>query len=201
MGKHSGPLERGRTRWWVFAGAFAVSGTAAAGLVAATAAGAVPASVALSGAQFKVSASRLEGTGFTQFARVDRSTGGGRHAVAVSGISSAQIHDLCQSAVIPTPFGPVTLRVSAGTDEPVRARDLVLDLNELSGDVTFTDLYLGVDAAEVDDLARGEPGTYAQQAGTVVIEDLRQSATSTTAGTFRLEGMRLSARPGRHECY
>jgi hypothetical protein len=72
-------------------------------LMTGVAQGAVPVSFAVSGSQFQISASKLEGTGFSQYAGVTEDTAGGQHNVAIANIASAQLSDLCQSVVSDTP--------------------------------------------------------------------------------------------------
>ena len=73
-------------------------------LTAGVAQGAVPVSFAVSGSQFQISASQLDGTGFSQYAGVAKDTAGVEHAVAIANIASATLHDLCQSVVAETPM-------------------------------------------------------------------------------------------------
>ncbi|WP_336319740.1 DUF6230 family protein [Streptomyces lavendofoliae] len=156
----------------------------------------------VSGTAFKVSASRLDSHGFVQYVSLDRMADGKGRPVAVTGLGSAELRDLCQSVVTPTPLGPVTLRVSAGEDEPVRVENMVIDLEHMQGDVTFEDLELGRDAsASRLPFVAGQTGVYSQQATRMTVRDLRQRTSSLTAGMFRLPGMRVSATFGRRECF
>lgn len=174
----------------------------AVGLALTGTAAGVPVSFAVSGTAFKVSATRLDGEGFVQYASLDRDREGAGRAVAVTGIRSARLKDLCQSVVTPTPLGEVTLRVTAGEREPVRVDEMVIDLEQMRGDVTFTQLELGRDASDSRmPQAGGASGAYSQQASGLVIRELRQNTSSMTAGQFHLAGMRLSVDFGRHECF
>lgn len=191
-----------RYSWFVFAGCLSGGLACAGGLAFAGAAAGVPVSFAVSGTAFKVSASRLDGKGFVQYASLDHDRKGVGRPVAVTGIRSARLRDLCQSVVTPTPLGEVTLRVTAGRDEPVRVDEMVIDLEKMRGDVSFTQLELGRDAADSRmPQAAGAPGTYSQQASGIVIRGLRQNTSSMTAGQFHLTGMRLTVDSGRHECF
>ncbi|MEU3491106.1 DUF6230 family protein [Streptomyces massasporeus] len=195
-------VRRGAYSWSGFAGCMALGVTCAVSLAWAGTAAGVPVSFAVSGEAFKVSASRLHGEGFVQYASVDTDRKGGHRAVAVTAIRSASLRDLCQSVVTPTPLGPVTLRVRAGEERPVRIDDLVIDLEQMQGEITFDDLELGRDAADSRvPGAAGAPGAYSQQASGLVIRDLRQQTSSMTAGMFQLTGMHLSVSAGRHECF
>ena len=62
-----GNLVLGRTRWRRFAAVMAPAVAAAGLMVVGIANGAVPASFAVSGSTFKVSADTLDGTGFVQY--------------------------------------------------------------------------------------------------------------------------------------
>ncbi|HEX5496062.1 MAG TPA: DUF6230 family protein [Mycobacteriales bacterium] len=201
----------GRTRWRRFAVAAVPSLAAAGALVVLMANGAIAASFAVSGQQFKVSGDSLDGTGFVQFGGIDASVGAAGakvpHPVVVSGIAHATIHNLCQSVVTPIPLlGDFTLQIHAGAaaDKPVTADNLVIDVTQLSGDATFTNIEIGRDAFTLNKGPSGVTGaqnTFGQQADTVHINSFQQSALSTNAGTFTLPGLHLSLVSGRHECF
>ncbi|MFD2348274.1 DUF6230 family protein [Nonomuraea ferruginea] len=162
----SAEMRLGRTRWRRFAAVLVPALAAAAILVGVTGEGGVAASFALSGERFKISADRLVGKGFAQYGDV-ASTAEGRRPVLVSVIGRARITGLCQSALVRTPVGPVTFLVRAGDGErPVEAANLVIDLHQLSGDVTFGDIEIGRDAATLDAPRRsGRPSGRHRPAG------------------------------------
>jgi hypothetical protein len=195
---------QGRTRWWRFA-ALLVPATAVAGaIVFGMANGAIAASFAVSGQTFKVSAAKLEGDGFVQYGGVTREADPAKaHPVAVSGIAKAKLYDLCQSVKVPD--APVVLTIHAGGGgKPVTADNLLLDLTQLEGDATFTNIEIGRDASTLDKAgATGQEGAFGQQADRVVIKDLRQVARSTSAGTFSLNGLKLEVKVGADakECF
>src|SRR5262245_61302542 len=100
-------------------------GIVAAVLTGGVANGAVPVSFAVSGGQFTITASLLEGTGFSQYGGVVTDTAGGSHSVAISNIAQASLSDLCQSVVTETPLGKIGLMITAGGDGvPATATDL-----------------------------------------------------------------------------
>ncbi|WP_328470093.1 DUF6230 family protein [Actinoplanes sp. NBC_00393] len=192
----------GRTNWRRFAVAVGVPTVVAGGLVVALAEGALAANFTISGKQFKLSASKLVGDGFTQYSG-ELETKDGSVPAAMSGIESATLNDLCQSVAV----GPVTLRIQAGDDpeHPVEATNLLIGMSELGGDATFENMQIGLDAATLDaaqDEAHGAPGGFGQQATKVTIINLRQQAYYTSASTFTLNGMSLKLHiGGEHECY
>ncbi|MEV3922317.1 DUF6230 family protein [Actinomadura coerulea] len=181
----------GRVRWKRFAAIAAPAAVGAGALVLMTAQGAVASSFAVSGGSFKVSAASLTGQGFVQYGGVDESKDGAKHPVQISAIRSAQIRDMCQSVKV----GPFTLRLTAGTgDKPVEASDLVLDVEQLNADATFSDIEIGRDASTLDkgpDGARGPAGMFGQQASTVELRNVKQVAWATTAGTFKLNNLSM----------
>ena len=188
----------GRTNWRRFAVAVGVPAVVAGGLVVALAQGALAASFSVSGTQFKLSADKLKGTGFTQYSKtlptetVQKSTGQKYVVAAMSGINSAEITNMCQSVAV----GPVVLRIEAGSnpERPVEAEDLLIGMSELSGDATFGGIDIGQDASTLskDGLKEhGDVGGFGQQAKHVTIENLHQVAYSTSASTFKLTGMSL----------
>jgi hypothetical protein len=193
----------GRTNWRRFAVAVGVPAVVAGGLVFAMAQGALAASFSISGTQFKLSADRLEGQGFTQYSGALNTGSGTRVPAAMSGIKSATITKLCQSVAA----GPITLRIEAGNDpkNPVEAEDLLIGMSELSGNATFKGIDIGQDASTLSKggkEAHGEVGGFGQQADTVTIEGLRQKAYSTSASTFKLTGMSLKLYVGQSkECF
>jgi hypothetical protein len=193
-----GNLVKGRTRWRRFA-ALIVPATALAGaIVFGMANGAIAASFSVSGQTFKVSASRLEGEGFKQYGGIAKEKDGTQHPVAISGIDSAKLYDLCQSVKVPNL--PVVLTINAGGNgDPATATNLLLDVTELRGDATFTKIDIGVDASDVG----GAEGAFGQRSDSVVITDLQQEAWATTAGTFTLKGLKLKVNVGADakECF
>jgi uncharacterized protein DUF6230 len=191
-----GSLVQGRTRWRKFAIVLVPALAAVGGLLWGISAGAFPAQFTISGQQFKVSADELRGEDFRQVPGWDREADGTNHPVARSIIGEAELDNLCQSVdvpVIPALFpnlDKIVLRIEAGQGDPATASDLVIGVTELGGDATFTNIEIGNDAGDIS----GEPlltGQFGQRSDEVVITDLRQTAYSTTAGTFRLTGLHL----------
>ncbi|WP_372495030.1 DUF6230 family protein [Micromonospora phytophila] len=177
----------------------------AGAIVLGMANGAIAASFAVSGQTFKVSASELQGEGFVQYGGIAQEVDGTQHPVAVTGIRSAKLFDLCQS--VKTPGAPVVLTIRAGGGgRPATASDLLIDVESLEGDATFTNINIGQDASTLEggpDNARGERGAFGQQADRVNIRNLRQVARSTQAGTFTLTGLKLKVNVGSaaKECF
>ena len=200
--------RRGRTRWRRFAIAVVPSLAAVAAIVVLTAEGAIAASFSISGTQFEVSADSLNGTGFQQFATIDATVNNKPIPVAESEISSAKLTNLCQSVIAAFPFGlgDYTLKIRAGNNgTPASANSLIIDANQLSGSTaTFTNINIGQDAStlnQVSGVPVGQAGTFGQQADSVSITDLQQTAYSTSAGTFTLPGFSLSLSAGDSPCF
>lgn len=214
MSVAQGSAVKGRTRWKRFATVVVPATFIAGAIVFGQATGAIAASFSVSGQQFKVSADKLEGTGFVQYGGLATEKGGNpqnpadpkNHFIAVSGIKSAKLYNLCQSVKVPGL--PVSMVIHAGqaAGAPAEATDLLIDLTSLKGDATFTNIQIGIDASDLTkggDKAKGLQGSFAQQADSVVITDLKQVAWSTTAGTFKLTGLDLSLSTGGtpFECF
>ena len=208
----------GRVRWRRFAVMFIPAAGATALLIGLTASGALASSFSISGNQFQVSADQLTGTGFQQFGTIDQTAGGTNAqtgqpnpaiiAVAESEIGSADLTNLCQSVVANFPFGlgTFTLRITAGNGgTPVHADSLVIDANQLSGTTaTFHNINIGQDASTlnaVSGLPKGVAGSFGQQASDVSISGLKQTAYSTSAGTFTLPGFSLNLSAGSNSCF
>ncbi|MFT4212682.1 MAG: DUF6230 family protein [Microbacterium sp.] len=167
-------------------------------LMGGVAQGAVPVSFSVSGSQFQISASRLDGTGFSQYAGVTQDTAGGEHAVAIANIGSATLSDLCQSVVTETPLGTVGILITAGGGgTPASASDLQIGMTGLAGDSSFTNIRIGVDASTVNTAAKGSAGDFAQDADAVTITNLQQTAWSTQASVFTLTGMTVQLTDGQ----
>jgi hypothetical protein len=202
-------LARGGTRWKRFAVVMVPSVAATAAIGVALSQGALAASFSVSGQQFKITADRLEGTGFVQYGAID-STKAGKKPVAVTGFNSAKIRNLCQSVVVPVPvFGDVTMKLGAGAagGPEVEAKKLYVDADELAANATLNNVDIGV---AVDETTKGPgpnkgdkylPGSFAQQAESATFTDVKQRAWGTTAGTFKLSGLKMAVKKGKSECY
>ncbi|MFF9001822.1 DUF6230 family protein [Streptomyces achromogenes] len=214
---------RGGTRWKRFAVVMVPSVAATAAIGVALAQGALAASFSVSGQEFKVSADKLVGHGFTQYGAVDtgKSLDGSEdqaHPVAVSAFKSAEITKMCQSVVTPIPFlnKKVTLKLTAGdkgTD--VAAEQLYIDVANLKADeAVFSQMDIGVAAGSATKGPRPNPDEYkqkkaspfgfAQQADTATLTGVEQTAWATTAGTFKLSNLHMGLSWGSGkgiECY
>ena len=171
-------------------------------LMGGVAQGAVPVSFAVSGSQFQISASQLDGTGFSQYAGVTNDTAGKAHQVAIANIKSATLADLCQSVITDTPLGKVGLLITAGGGgKPATASDLQIGMTDLKGDSTFNNIRIGVDASTVTTGPKGTAGDFAQDADALKIVGLQQTAWSTQASVFTLTGMHLQLTDGSKGCF
>jgi hypothetical protein len=202
---HGRPLT-GRTSWRKFAVLCVPGFATVAALAIALANGALAASFAVSGQQFKVSADSLDGDGFAQYGSVDRNARGELIPVAVTAIKSAEMKGLCQSVVTKLPvIGTISLRLTAGTGEkPVKARGLFVDATQLSGDAGFNNIEIGRDASTLDKgpaKAKGLQDLFGQQADDIHINKLRQTAWATNAGEFRLADLSMKVNKGKRECF
>ncbi|HEX7304997.1 DUF6230 family protein [Lentzea sp.] len=195
----------GRTRWARFVGVLGIGTVGAGALLFGMSQGALAASFAVSGTNFKVSSDSLTGQGFVQFGGVD--AGAGQvHVVAVSGFKSATLDKFCQSVFVANMpiVGDITLRITADGVGGMSADNLVVNLTDLSGDLTLGNPEIGVDANKVNkgpDNLRGLPGSFGLQADSANITGLKQTAWSTTAQTIRFKGMNLTIRQGQQECF
>ncbi len=184
----------GHVRWGRFAAIMVPSAVAAAVLIGLTSAGAVGASISVSGRAYEVTASQLRGSGFEQFGKVVTSRSAD-HPVALSAIRYAKITNLCQSVSV----GGFTMLLRAGTGKtPVSADNLIVDADQLSGTATFHNIAIGQDASTLteDPGTTGQAGAFGEQADSITIDNLRQHTWLTTAGTFTLPGLRLTVSHG-----
>ncbi|MEU4400478.1 DUF6230 family protein [Micromonospora orduensis] len=189
--------NQGTTRWRRFA-AMMVPATAAAGAILfGMSTGAIASDITVSGQTFKIGAERLEGDGFKQYGGIVREKGedGKVHPVALSEISSAELYKLCQSVRADLPGLPVVLTINAGDGkEPARAKDLLIAMDSLGGNATFTNIKIGRDATDLNPTAQA--GSFGQNSEHVTITDLQQVSRYTTAATFNLVGLRLKVNVG-----
>lgn len=201
-GRHA--LVQGRTRWRRFAALMVPAFIAVGAIVVGMANGAIAASFSVSGQSFKVSADKLHGTGFMQFSGVDTPKEGAPIPVAVSVIKSAELTNLCQSVNVPNPLGmKIVLRIEAGKGgQPATAKGLVIGLHKLQGDATFGNIQIGRDGSDLSGNS-ALLGSFGQSADTIDVVNLKQTATSTSAGTFSLTGLTLEVLTGANakECF
>lgn len=177
------------------------TGVVSAMLMGGVAQGAVPVSFAISGTQFKISSTELDGTGFSQYSGVAKDAEGAEHAVVTANIKNASLENLCQSAVQETPLGKVGILIKAGgKGEPATAKDLQIGMTGLEGDASFKNIRIGVDASDVNTKEKGSKGDFSQDADTVNIKDLKQDSWSTTASVFTLKDMSLKLTDGSQQC-
>jgi hypothetical protein len=156
----------------------------------------------ISGSQFKIAASQLDGTSFSQYAGVATDTAGKQHAVAIANIGQAKLTNLCQSVVADTPLGKVGAIITAGGGgTPAEATDLQIGMTDLKGNTSFDDVRIGVDASTVQTKAKGAVGDFAQDSSALHITDLQQISWSTTAAVFTLNGMHMQVTTDGKECF
>jgi hypothetical protein len=193
------PLSRGGMRWKRFAAMLGITGALATTMIFLTAQGVLAAQFSISGMPFVVTAEKLEGTGFEQFATIDEmipnspneGDTGGQVVVLVSAVDRATLTKLCQSVSL----GGMYMKLTAGDGkDPVSAKTLIVDSDLISGDASFNNIDIGQDASTLSQVkgVTGNPGVFAQQADTVQILNLRQNNYATTAATFKLPHLRMS---------
>ncbi|MFE9412675.1 DUF6230 family protein [Streptomyces sp. NPDC006704] len=219
---------RGGTRWKRFALVMVPSVAATAAIGVGLAQGALAASFSVSGVDFKVTAEQLDGQNLLQYGSVatGKSLDGGdaNHPVVVSGFSHADISKMCQSVVQPLPMslGYVTMKLKAGGgQEKIAADNIYLDVSDLSTDAQFEHIDIGVAAGEgktggkYPGSTQIQPGAngkiadgaglgFAQRADRALLNNVQQRAWATTAGSFKLPGLKLSLAvdkdPKKNEC-
>jgi hypothetical protein len=195
----------GRTSWKRFALAIIPFAAVAGGMLAMTSQGALAASFTISGQEAKISADSLDGTGFTQYGWLNQTARGDAVPVATAAMKHAELKNMCQSVVFALPIvGDLTLKINAGADRPVTAEDLFIDMGQLDGEATFTNMEIGRDASTLDKGPAGGQGLqdmFAQQADTIHIDNLRQTMYATSAGVFRLNGLHLKVLKGNEACW
>ncbi|WP_043264043.1 DUF6230 family protein [Streptomyces sp. CT34] len=204
-----GARPAGHTRWTRLGLVLVPTLLMSAVLLVAIGMGILPVSLAvsaqplvLSGQNLKISADRLQGTGFTQYVGVDRAKTKA-YPEAVAGIESADLYNLCQSVAVHLPVvGEVTLRIGAGGGgKPAHADHLVVHTDDLAGDAVFRNIIIGQDASTFRGGPGAPAGAFGQRADAVRIDHLRQTTREVSAATFRLTGLHLSVKAGDQPCY
>jgi hypothetical protein len=197
-GSSTEPARRGRVRMRRAAVLAVPAVAVTAGLAILTAEGALGVQFSISGMPFTVTAKSLDGTGFEQFGDLDNmipnspneGDTGGQVLIITSAIKNATLDSLCQSVDL----GGINLLIKAGSGATkVTASDLTTDSTELSGNAAFNNIEIGNDASTLTKAGvQGKKGVFSQQADTVHIDNLRQTNYATTAGVFKLPGLKLS---------
>ncbi|GAA0581051.1 DUF6230 family protein [Streptomyces crystallinus] len=208
---------RGGTRWKRFALVMVPSVAATAAIGIGLAQGALAASFSVSGVDFKVTADRLEGDDLLQYGSIATGTdlegNKAAHPVVVSGFSHAEIYNMCQSVVTPKVpfFGNITMTLNAGGGgDPVKADNIYLDVSQLDTDAEFKNIDIGVAAGEGsangktkmqgNATPKSNPYGFAQRAEHATLKNVEQRAWATTAGSFKLSGLKLRLSTGANEC-
>ncbi|RBQ20707.1 cholesterol esterase [Spongiactinospora rosea] len=197
--------EQGCVRWKRFGLILVPVAAMTSLLIAATAQGVIGATFVVSGDSFKLFARELRGQGFTLAGGMDRTRRGQAVPVIVSGIRRATVVELCTSALVRTPIGVVTMRLTGGEGgNEVGIDNLVIDVEMGQTAASIRDLELGRDAGSLDAVPGGPggpAGTFGSQARVVTLRNVRLGAWAVTAATFSLPDLRLRVLRGTYECY
>ncbi len=186
----------GRVQWRRFAAIMLPAIVVAGVLIVLTAQSVLAVSFSISGTPFTVSAASLKGRGFEQLTVLDRSVisdlPGNSNQIVLEddAIRSATISHLCLSVTV----AGVNMVITAGDGSmPATGSDLQVDANRLAGNAAFSHINIGQDASTLTEVpgVTGAAGSFAMQADTVTINNLREHAYATTAGTFSLPGFGL----------
>lgn len=196
------PPIRSGVRWKRFGAMFGITAVLTGALVALTAEGVLAASFSISGMPFVVTADKLDGQGFEQYATMDHmlddspwaKKDGPDKLVIVSAIDDGSLTKLCQS--VDLGGGALFMKITAGDDgTAVSAKTLVVDSDLIQGDASFKTIDIGQDASTFDRVPGVKPeeeGIFGQQAEHVTINNLRQNNYATTAAIFKLPHLRMS---------
>jgi hypothetical protein len=197
------PRSVSGVRWKRFAVLTVPAVVGAGVLIALTGEGALAASFAVSGQNYKISATKLTADGMVLYGDVDNGLDGKKHPVGTAGFKKATLQNLCLSTLVPTPAGVMTIGLTAGGgDTPVQASNMIADLDQLSGDAEFSNIDIGVDASkQTKGPVSGPAGIGALQSDTATIDQPKLRAWSVAAGTFKLTGLRIDVSFGKKECY
>ncbi|WP_043267858.1 DUF6230 family protein [Streptomyces sp. CT34] len=195
----------GRTHWKRTA-VMLVPGVACVGaVVIALAQGAMAASFAVSGKNFKVSADEITGRGISSFPSSLGSTDGTGHAVLLAGIKSGTAKGVCLSMKQKLPLvGEVSLLVRSGGERPVTGENLVVDADALtSSGGRVTGVQAGRDASTLGGApgVSGPRGLFGVQASTALARDVRSTAWASNGGSLTLDRVDIELSRTGKECY
>jgi hypothetical protein len=195
----------GRIRWRIFALVALVGAAGAGGVGTGIATGVVPASFAISGTSYQITADDLDGQGLVQYGAVARAAGEA-HPAVVTAFRRVRVDNFCQSVVLPDlpGIGAATIRMTAPGTGGLTADNLVLAIDTMSGDLTLDGVEIGHDAGAFDTGppgATGAAGSFGIQATGAHLAHLRQVTWSVTASTLRLNQVRISVSRGRAGCF
>lgn len=195
----------GRTHWKRTA-VMLVPGVACVGaVVIALAQGAMAASFAVSGKNFKVSADEITGRGIAGFPSALGSKDGKGHAVLLAGIKSGTAKGVCLSMKQNLPLvGEVSLLVRSGAERPIAGRQLVVNADALtSSGGRVTGVQAGRDASTLDAApgVSGPQGLFGVQASTAVARDVKSTAWASNGGSLTLDKVEIELSRSGKECY
>ncbi|UQA91815.1 DUF6230 family protein [Streptomyces halobius] len=195
----------GRTHWKRTA-VMLVPGVACVGaVVIALAQGAMAASFAVSGKNFKVSADEITGRGISSFPSSLGSKDGKGHAVLLAGIKSGTAKGVCVSMKQRLPLvGEVSLIVRSGAERPISGEHLVVNADALtSSGGRVTGVQAGRDASTLTAApgVTGPRGLFGVQASTAVARDVRSTAWASNGGSLTLDKVEIELSHTGKECY
>ncbi|MFG1638521.1 DUF6230 family protein [Pseudonocardia alni] len=204
-GSNDAPTPQGRTRPGRLLALSAVGLALIGGLLLAMAQGAIAATFTVSGALGKLSADNFVGQGVAQYGAVER-TAEGQTPVLTAGFREARAANFCVSfPVTDLPgVGPVVLRIATPGSEGFRAEDLLVSLDELSGDIVQRNVEIGRDASELDKGpadATGMAGGFGLQSDTLEVTNFRNRPRAIVAATLSLDQVRIAVGAQERECY
>ncbi|MEO3809048.1 DUF6230 family protein [Sphaerisporangium sp. B11E5] len=193
----------GRVRWTRFALVFVPGALVMALLVDGILRGAIGAAFIVADGRIKASAAEVRQGPFASYGGFVVNHAGEHIPVLVNKISHITAIDFCQSVIMHTPIGPVTLRATGGHDRPVTARNLTTYEAMLAGDVTYFDLEVNRDAATLDAVPgfTGPPGDFGQQGSSGVVRNFREVNWAVTADMFSIPDAKVTVRRNGPECF
>ncbi|MFI9051461.1 DUF6230 family protein [Streptomyces sp. NPDC053427] len=195
----------GRTHWKRTA-VMLVPGVACVGaVVIALAQGAMAASFAVSGKNFKVSADEITGQGISSFPSSLGSKDGKGHAVLLAGIRSGTAKGVCLSMKQNLPLvGEVSLIVRSGGERAIKGEHLVVNADALtSSGGRVTGVQAGRDASTLTAApgVSGPQGLFGVQANSALARDVRSTAWASNGGSLTLDKVEIELSHTGKECY
>ncbi|MEK2474930.1 MULTISPECIES: DUF6230 family protein [Streptomyces] len=195
----------GRTHWKRTAVMLVPSTACVGALVLALAQGAMAASFAVSGKNFKVSADEITGQGIASFPSSLGGSDGTGHAVLLAGIRTGTAKGVCLSMKQRLPLvGEVSLLVRSGGDRPVRGENIVVDADALtSSGGRVTGVQAGRDAATLTGApgVDGPRGLFGVQATSALARNVKSTAWASNGGSLTLDKVEIELSHSGKECY
>lgn len=183
----------GHTRWGRFAIAFLLPMVAVGVIGSSLLTGVLAATLSVGGIPITLKVPELRGESLGAFGNAAPVINGDKQ-VATAGIGNATISGgLCAAIEVPVPIlGGFTILLDSPEDKTITAKTMVLDVTQLKGDLSATNLVIGRDASALSRGGlKGPVGSNGIQSDVVTMSNLEGTAYSLSAGSLTVQGLSI----------